>query len=69
MSQEPEEQLTRLRRELAHIDQEILALVERRQRIVTDIGRIKLAAGRPTRDFGQEKDVIQRAGPRLARSG
>jgi len=54
-------QLANLRSELATLDQDILRLIARRQTIATRIGRIKSASGRPTRDYGQEKDVIHRA--------
>jgi len=71
MSFESEKQnkLASLRNELAALDQEILELIARRQTIVTGIGRIKSAAGRPTRDYGQEKDVIQRACESAGRLG
>jgi chorismate mutase/prephenate dehydrogenase len=49
------------RAELADLDRKILELVARRQAQVTEIGRIKSRAGRPTRDFGQEKNVVERA--------
>jgi chorismate mutase/prephenate dehydrogenase len=55
------EQLTQLRAKLGELDAEILALVARRQTIVTEIGRSKGSLGKPTRDYVQEKDVIQRA--------
>jgi chorismate mutase/prephenate dehydrogenase len=50
-----------LRRELGQIDREILALVARRQAIAQRIGQVKRDAGIPTRDFRQEKDVVERA--------
>jgi chorismate mutase/prephenate dehydrogenase len=53
--------LDELRAKLAELDAEILDLVARRQAIVTEIGRSKASAGRPTRDHAQEKDVIQRS--------
>jgi chorismate mutase/prephenate dehydrogenase len=53
--------LAGLRAQLGELDAEILALVARRQTIVTEIGRSKGSLGKPTRDYGQEKDVIQRA--------
>ncbi len=54
-------QLDTLRGELGQIDQEILALVAKRQRVAMKIGQAKRAIGLPTRDFLQEKDVVQRA--------
>jgi chorismate mutase / prephenate dehydrogenase len=53
--------LEALRTELAAVDQQLLELIARRQELATEIGRIKLAAGIPTRDYSQERVVIQRA--------
>ena len=53
--------LDELRTELGSIDQEILRLVARRQATAQKIGQTKRAAGIPTRDFRQERDVIERA--------
>ena len=53
--------LDALRARLAALDEELLKLVARRQAMVTEIGRTKAAAGRPTRDFAQEAEVIGRA--------
>lgn len=50
-----------LRTQLAEVDDGILGLVARRQTLATEIGRIKAALNRPTRDFAQEKDVVDRA--------
>ena len=55
------DKLAQLRAQLGELDAEILALVARRQTIVTEIGRSKRSLGIPTRDYGQERDVIQRA--------
>ncbi len=43
------------------MDEQLLALVARRLKIASELGRLKLDAGLPTRDYGQEKDVIDRA--------
>ena len=53
--------LKELRAQLAELDGQLLELVARRQAIVTEIGRSKASAGRPTRDYAQERDVIERA--------
>lgn len=53
--------LDQLRRQLAELDAEILSLIARRQSMVTEIGRSKASAGKPTRDYAQEKEVVQRA--------
>ncbi|HET9992774.1 MAG TPA: prephenate dehydrogenase/arogenate dehydrogenase family protein [Kofleriaceae bacterium] len=50
-----------LRGELGQIDREILALVAKRQAKAIEIGQAKRELGLPTRDFRQEKDVVQRA--------
>lgn len=53
--------LADLRDRLAALDRSILSLVAERQSIATDIGRLKTAAGRSTRDSSQEQDVALRA--------
>ena len=53
--------LDELRRELADIDRQLLALVARRQSLSISIGDEKRRLGRTTRDFRQERDVIERA--------
>ena len=50
-----------LRDQLAELDSGIMQLVARRQAIVTEVGRLKAATGRATRDYGQEKEVVDRA--------
>ena len=60
-SPEGPDDLSTLRDELAGVDESLLRLVARRQAIATEIGRIKAAMGRNTRDFGQEKEVVGRA--------
>jgi chorismate mutase / prephenate dehydrogenase len=50
-----------LRTELGQIDREILALVSRRQGLAQRIGQVKREAGIPTRDYRQEREVVQRA--------
>jgi chorismate mutase/prephenate dehydrogenase len=58
--QPPFPELAALRSELARLDASLLGLVAQRQAIASEIGRIKARAGRSTRDFGQEKEVIGR---------
>lgn len=53
--------LDELRRQLSEIDREIVSLIARRQRVVSRIGRDKLASGRPTRDYEREKAVLSLA--------
>src|SRR5687767_15761711 len=50
-----------LRTELGEIDREILEFVARRQALAQKIGQVKRDAGIPTRDYRQERDVVQRA--------
>ena len=57
---EDDDVLAELRAQLASLDARILELVAERQRQATEIGRIKSAAGRSTRDFTQEKEVAAR---------
>ncbi|HZJ66099.1 MAG TPA: bifunctional chorismate mutase/prephenate dehydrogenase [Kofleriaceae bacterium] len=61
MSDDPHARLDPLRIELGDIDREILALVARRQSVAQRIGQVKREAGLPTRDYRQEKDVVERA--------
>jgi chorismate mutase / prephenate dehydrogenase len=51
--------LDELRKQLAAIDREILTLAARRQALAGEIGETKRLAGRPTRDYDQERDVVQ----------
>jgi chorismate mutase/prephenate dehydrogenase len=61
--------LEELRSELEAVDRELLTLIARRQEIAAEIGRSKRSAGVPTRDYGQERVVIQRARARAAAQG
>src|SRR6185312_7223303 len=63
------ETLDQLRGELGAIDKEILALVAKRQATAIKIGHAKRELGLPTRDFRQEKDVVQRARAAAAELG
>ncbi len=53
--------LDELRRELEAVDRGLVELVARRQRLVREVGLAKQRAGRPIRDFGQEREVLERA--------
>src|SRR6478609_11482003 len=60
----PEDARTKLeplRQELGQIDRDILALVAKRQAVAQKIGQVKRDAGIPTRDYRQERDVVERA--------
>lgn len=50
-----------LRDALAEVDHELLKLVARRHELVSEIGATKRATVAPTRDFEQEKLVVDRA--------
>jgi chorismate mutase / prephenate dehydrogenase len=58
-----------LRTELGQIDREILELVSRRQALAQKIGQVKRDAGIPTRDYRQERDVVERARAAAAEHG
>jgi chorismate mutase/prephenate dehydrogenase len=63
MTQDSPEQarLSVLRERLAELDRTVLEIAAQRQAVATEIGRIKAAAELPTRDYAQEKEVIDRA--------
>jgi chorismate mutase / prephenate dehydrogenase len=61
MSDDSRTRLDSLRTELGQIDREILSLVARRQAVAQRIGQVKRDAGIPTRDYQQERDVLERA--------
>ncbi len=59
-------ELDSIRDQLSDVDRELFSLIARRQALALEIGRSKSKAGLPTRDFAQEKIVVERA-VRLAR--
>lgn len=50
-----------LRKQLSTIDKQIVELIAERQQIVGEIGNSKQDAGRATRDYEREKDVLDMA--------
>jgi chorismate mutase/prephenate dehydrogenase len=54
-------ELEQLRSRLGDIDKELFSLIARRQALALQIGRSKSVAEMPTRDFAQEKIVVERA--------
>jgi chorismate mutase/prephenate dehydrogenase len=56
-----ESDLESLRAEMAAVDREIVERIARRQELAGAIGRLKITAGAPTRDYAQEKTVLARA--------
>ena len=61
MADDSRARLDTLRTELGAVDKDILALVAKRQSLAQRIGQIKRDAGIPTRDYRQERDVVERA--------
>ncbi|HSR52427.1 MAG TPA: bifunctional chorismate mutase/prephenate dehydrogenase [Acidobacteriota bacterium] len=61
--------LQQMRERLGEIDQEILKLVARRQELALEIGKLKIERGAPTRDYQQEKEVVERAKEAAADQG
>ncbi len=61
MSDDTRAALEPLRTELGEIDKEIFRLIARRQTLAQRIGQVKREAGIPTRDYRQERDVVERA--------
>ncbi len=61
--------LDELRSRLGAIDRQIIDLVAERQAVSREIGAVKRSAGRATRDFTREKQVIDAARDRAAQQG
>ena len=61
MADDAKARLDPLRAELGQIDRDILALAARRQAVAQKIGQVKREIGMPTRDYRQERDVVERA--------
>jgi chorismate mutase/prephenate dehydrogenase len=53
--------LDELRAAISEVDAGLIELVARRQALSEQVAAVKRATGRPTRDFGRERDVILRA--------
>jgi chorismate mutase/prephenate dehydrogenase len=56
-----ERKLSDLRDELGALDRKLLELVAERARLASAIGAVKREMGAPTRDFQQEREVVERA--------
>src|SRR4051812_41378655 len=69
MADDARARLDALRTELGQIDKDILALVAKRQAVAQRIGQVKRGLGIPTRDYRQERDVVERARAAAARQG
>jgi chorismate mutase/prephenate dehydrogenase len=53
--------LKTLRDRLDETDRRLIEIAAERQRIVAEIGELKRSAGRELRDFGREREVLERA--------
>lgn len=53
--------LEALRDAIARVDQDLLTLAARRLALARDVGEVKLRAGLPIVDYGQERSVLERA--------
>jgi chorismate mutase/prephenate dehydrogenase len=61
--------LDELRAALTDLDGQLVELVARRQALSEQVAEVKRATGRPTRDFGREREVILRARNAASRLG
>ncbi len=61
--------LDELRTALTDLDGQFLELVARRQALSEQVAAVKRATGRPTRDFGREREVILRGRTTASRLG
>ena len=61
MSSKQPPDLDQLRAELGAVDRQLIELIGRRLELASAIGAEKRRAGRSTRDYRQERDVIERA--------
>ena len=61
--------LKELRDQLTRLDGELLALIAERQRLSSEVARVKRATGHPTRDFQRERDVLLNARSAAAKLG
>lgn len=68
-SVDPDPILDQLRSDLGAVDRELLKLVATRQRLASEIGRVKRERGIPTRNYRQETEVIERARTAAAEHG
>ncbi len=60
-TEKPNSDLAALRAELADLDHKLLELVAERQETATRIGRLKQDLSEDTRNYAQEKEVVERA--------
>ncbi|MDJ0813980.1 MAG: bifunctional chorismate mutase/prephenate dehydrogenase [Woeseiaceae bacterium] len=58
-----------LRKQLSSVDEQIVDLIAKRQRLVGEIGRDKQSRGVGTRDYAREKDVLDMGRARAEQAG
>src|SRR5213080_470315 len=58
-----------LRRRLTDIDRQLIALVAERKAVSAAVARVQRATGKPTRDYGREREVILGAREAAAERG
>ncbi len=61
--------LQELRDQLTRLDGELLGLIAERQRLSTEVARVKRRTGHPTRDYQRERDVLMNARSTAAKLG
>ena len=69
MGDESHMNLDELRTALTDLDGELVELVARRQALSEQVAAVKRATGRPTRDFGREREVILKGRNTASRLG
>jgi len=69
MTEQNSKSLEALREELDRIDRALVERAAERQRVVSEIGRIKKSAGRQLRDFRRERQVLDGVRAHAAQSG
>ncbi|MCO7177615.1 chorismate mutase [Streptococcus gallolyticus] len=57
--------LDTIRQEIDHVDQELVALLEKRMRLVNQVVAYKKATGKPILDTSREDAVLQKAASRV----
>lgn len=57
--------LETIRQEIDHVDQELVALLEKRMQLVSQVATYKKATGKPILDTSREDVVLQKAASRI----
>ena len=53
-------EITEARKEIDRLDDQLIALLEKRMALAEEIGRVKKAAGKPVRDPAREEQILQK---------